>query len=87
METIWLESGRGEWNSWCSGEMRRYQEEHPWLRRLSSTVLTLRRESVGSEQDKTYLVLSGGNAIDKTGCIGESPTCPAVPNGTVEVWG
>ena len=30
---------------------RRYQEEHPWRRRLSGTVLTLRRESVGSEQD------------------------------------
>ena len=27
----------GEWNSWCSGEMRRYQEEHPW-RQLSGTV-------------------------------------------------
>jgi len=62
METERLESGRGEWNSWCSGEMRRYQEEHPWRRRLSGTVLTLRRESVGSEQDETYLVLSGGNA-------------------------
>src|SRR5207247_6249410 len=47
----WLESGRGVWNSRCSGEMRRYREEHPWRRRLSGTVLTLRRESVGSEQD------------------------------------
>ena len=73
METIWLESGRGEWNSWCSGEMRRYQEEHPWLRRLSSTVLTLRRESVGSEQDE-YLVLFDSNVVDKTSCIGERPT-------------
>jgi hypothetical protein len=51
VETVWLESGRGEWNSRCSGEMRRYREEHPWRRRLSGTVLTLRRESVGSEQD------------------------------------
>ena len=51
METVWLESGRGEWNSWCSGEMRRYQEEHRWRKQLSGTVLTLRRESVGSEQD------------------------------------
>ncbi len=25
-----LERGRGKWNSWCSGEMRRYQEEHRW---------------------------------------------------------
>jgi hypothetical protein len=31
--------------------MRRYQEEHPWRRRLSGTQLTLRRESVGSKQD------------------------------------
>jgi hypothetical protein len=31
--------------------MRRYQEEHLWRRQLSGTVLTLRRESVGSEQD------------------------------------
>ena len=27
-ETVILEYGRGKWNSWCSGEMRRYQEEH-----------------------------------------------------------
>src|SRR6476661_3651313 len=50
-ETTLLESGRGERNSRCSGEMRRYLEEHQWRRRLSGTVLTLRRESVGSEQD------------------------------------
>ncbi len=30
VETDGLEFGRGEWNSWCSGEMRRYQEEHRW---------------------------------------------------------
>jgi hypothetical protein len=51
VETVGLESGRGEWNSWCSGEMRRYQEEHQWRRQLAGTVLTLRRESVGSKQD------------------------------------
>ena len=51
VETAWLESGRGDWNSRCSGGMRRYREEHPWRRRVSGTVLTLRRESVGSEQD------------------------------------
>jgi hypothetical protein len=51
VETVELESGRGEWNSWCSGEMRRYQEEHQWRRQLAGTVLTLRRESVGSKQD------------------------------------
>ncbi len=35
----------------CSGEMRRYMEEHQLRRRLSGTLLTLRDESVGSEQD------------------------------------
>src|SRR5580704_6069727 len=47
----WLEFGRGPRNSWCSGEMRRYQEEHQRRRRWSGPILTLRSESVGSEQD------------------------------------
>ena len=51
LQTAWLESGRGKWNSQCSGEMRRYCEEHQWRRRLSGPHLTLRRESVGSKQD------------------------------------
>src|ERR1700685_2882697 len=50
VETVELESGRGEWNSWCSGEMRRYQEEHQWRRQLAGTLLTLRRESVGANR-------------------------------------
>ncbi len=50
-DTVWLEYGRGKWNSWCSGEMRRYQEEHRWRRRLPGPILTLRREGVGSKQD------------------------------------
>jgi hypothetical protein len=29
VDTVGLEYGRGKWNSWCSGGMRRYQEEHP----------------------------------------------------------
>ena len=33
----------------CSGEMRRYLEEHQWRRRLSGRELTLNHESVGSE--------------------------------------
>jgi hypothetical protein len=41
----------GKWNSWCSGEMRRYQEEHLWCRRLTGPQLTLKHESVGSKQD------------------------------------
>ncbi len=27
-DTEFLEYGRGRWNSWCSGGMRRYLEEH-----------------------------------------------------------
>ncbi len=50
-ETARLEYGRGERNSWCRGEIRRYQEEHRWRRQLSGPILTLRREGVGSEQD------------------------------------
>jgi hypothetical protein len=34
-ETGGLECRRGKWNSTCSGEMRRYVEEHQWRRRLS----------------------------------------------------
>ena len=34
-ETVRLECRRGEWNSECSGEMRRYSEEHQWRRRLA----------------------------------------------------
>lgn len=35
LETGQLECRRGEWNSTCSGEMRRDVEEHQWRRRLS----------------------------------------------------
>jgi hypothetical protein len=49
--TARLEHSRGEWNSRCSGGMRRYLEEHRWRRRLAGLLLTLRRESVGSKQD------------------------------------
>ena len=50
-ETDLLETRRGKWNSQCSGEMRRYCEEHQWRRRLSGLDLTLRYESMGSERD------------------------------------
>ena len=46
-----LEAGRGDWNDWWSGEMRRYQLERLWRKRVTGPVLTLRRESVGSKQD------------------------------------
>ena len=50
-ETEVLEFSRGKRNSRCSGEMRRYREEHQLRRRLSGLILTLRCESVGSERD------------------------------------
>ena len=50
-ETDSLEYGRSEWNSMCSGKMRKYMEEHQWRRRLTRPILTLRHESVGSKQD------------------------------------
>ncbi len=50
-ETGSLEVRRGKRNSRCSGGMRRYREEHQLRRRLSGLILTLRRESVGSERD------------------------------------
>ncbi len=49
--TAWRECGRGRRNSGCSGEMRRYQGEHRRRRRPAGPRLTLRLESVGSEQD------------------------------------
>ena len=51
LDTPWLEAGRGEWNTQCRGEIRRYWVEHQWRKRLSGPDLTLRRESVGSKQD------------------------------------
>ena len=48
---MYLEFSRGKRNSWCSGEMRRYQEEHRKRRQLTGLILTLMDESVGSEQD------------------------------------
>ena len=35
----------------CSGEMLRYDIEHQLRRQLTKAILTLRHESVGSEQD------------------------------------
>ena len=50
-DTTDLELNRGKWNSWCSGEMRRYQEERQRRSQLTGFILTLRNESVGSKQD------------------------------------
>ncbi len=40
-----LEYGRGRGNSQCSGEMRRYWEEHQKRKRSTGPLLTLRDES------------------------------------------
>ena len=42
------EGGR---NASCSGEMHRYDAEHQLRRQLTNVILTLRDESMGSEQD------------------------------------
>ena len=51
VETGDLECERGRRNVLCSGEMLRYDTEHRLRRQLASTLLTLRHESVGIEQD------------------------------------
>ena len=48
-DTARLEYVRGQQNSMCSGEMRRYMEEYRWRRRLTRAILTLSHESVGSK--------------------------------------
>ncbi len=50
-DTVRLETIRGSWNEWCSGEMRRDHSEHQLRRQVTSIVLTLRHESVGIKQD------------------------------------
>lgn len=50
-DTARLEIHMGKRNSSCSGEMHRYEEEDQRRRQLTGCYLTLRHESVGSEQD------------------------------------
>ncbi len=51
VDTICLEYSGGERNMSCSGEMLRYDIEHPLRRQLATLSLTLRHESVGIKQD------------------------------------
>ncbi len=51
VETGGLEFTQGWWNSSCSGEMLRYDEELRLRRQPSGVLLTLRLESAGIEQD------------------------------------
>ena len=46
-----LEYTQGRWNSLCSGEMLRYDEDLRLRRQLAVALLTLKLESVGIEQD------------------------------------
>ena len=50
-DTGLLEASRGKWNSVCRGKIRRYTEEHQKRKQLAGEDLTLKDESVGSEQD------------------------------------
>ena len=51
VETGGLEYTQGWWNSLCSGEMLRYDEELRLRRQSPGVRLTLRLESAGIEQD------------------------------------
>jgi hypothetical protein len=56
-----LSAGRGEWNSWCSGEMRRYQEEHPWRRQLAGHVTDAEARKRGEQTGLDTLVVHALN--------------------------
>ena len=51
VETGGLEYTQGRWNSSCSGEMLRYDEELRLRRQSPGVRLTLRLESAGIKQD------------------------------------
>ena len=51
VDTGGLEFTQGRWNSSCSGEMLRYDEEPRLRRHPSGVLLTLRLESAGIKQD------------------------------------
>ena len=51
VDTGGLEFTQGRWNSSCSGEMLRYDEELRLRRQPSGVLLTLRLESAGIKQD------------------------------------
>ena len=50
-KTSRLEFVRGNWNSRCRGEIRRYREERQSRRQVTRTILTLMDESLGSKRD------------------------------------
>ena len=51
VDTGGLEFTQGRWNSSCSGEMLRYDEELRLRRQLAGVRLTLKLEGAGIEQD------------------------------------
>ena len=51
VDTVGLEYTQGRWNSSCSGEMLRYDEELRLRRQLTVALLTLKLEGAGIEQD------------------------------------
>ena len=46
-ETTWLEDWRGELEFRCSGEMRRYRQEHQWRRRALWTIPDAQARKLG----------------------------------------
>ncbi len=69
-----LEDGRGKWSSWCSGEMRRDQEEHRW-RRASWTMPDAEARKRGERTGLDTLVVHALN----DGYLVLRVSTPAVP--------
>ena len=63
-ETGALERGRGKRNSWCSGEMRRDQEEHQRCRRLSGPLADAETRKRGEQTGLDTLVVRALNDAD-----------------------
>ena len=56
-----LEFGRGRWNSQCSGEMRRYWEEHRWRRQSSGPSTDAEVRKLGERTGLDTLVVLAVN--------------------------
>ena len=60
-ETAGLEYRRGKRNSQCSGEMRRYWEEHQWRRRLAGLATDAETRKRGEQTGLDTLVVHAVN--------------------------
>ena len=59
--TVELECRRGKRNSQCSGEMRRYWEEHQWRRRLTGLITDTEARRRGEQTGLDTLVVHAVN--------------------------